>query len=705
MPFRKRKQPGGSSRIIEFLTLVVSCVVILLAYWIFAGKIPKKFTAYYSYFYIFAIIAVLGILGEQLAITIVSFILPLLLGALTYVLKFKPAIFPVERWGESYSVLVVFSACFIPYLYYKLELYKQVGGGGEKGGGALKTRIDPKEAAKYKEAEKKRQQEARELKVEPAKGKSKESSDKEALAKKAEAEKDETPEERMAREISEMREELNRRSMKLTTTLMRIKLLAKSLNRDQVFENTIEVIAKGLSATRLQLLLNDEENKRFLIVKAYGMQYKEYKDMQIPHNEISMITYLLGQEINEITGGMGVLGYKECEMDPRTKGLVGMGTVKTLLAAPIYMDSKLFAVVNVEKMQNPDYTRDDQSLMATCTDVAGLAMKNAKLYAATLDDLVSTKKLSEEQLAENEKIKDSLNRIVSPSIADLILADPSALRLGGRKTEISIFFSDIRGFTQMSESMDPEDILDQLNFYFTRMTDILMELEGTLDKYVGDELMALFGAPVRREDDHIRAVYCAIRMMEALRIMQEIWKRENKPVMEIGIGINTGEVIAGYMGSEKQLSYTVIGDNVNLASRIMSIAEGMEILITRATYELVKDYFDILQKESVMLKGKSLPVEVFSVKGVKEGVDIETIIHSNPKAIKEEPVSKKEKLPESIPEKEFEIPSIAFPEGTDASAMKQNIRIEETPMLRCSNCGTENGMQEKFCSKCGMPIF
>jgi class 3 adenylate cyclase len=504
----------------------------------------------------------------------------------------------------------------------------------------------------------------------------------------------------MEREMREIREEFSKKSMRLTTTLMRIKNLTKSLDRDQIFSNIVEIIAKGLDADKVQLLLNDEKEGKFRVVKANNLKPKEYKDIVVSHEENSMITYLLRQKMNEVTGGAGALGVKECEMDPKTKGLIGQGTLKTLICAPIYAEGKLFAVINVESMRNPDYTRDDQNLLATCGDISGLVMKNAKLYSATMDDLVSAQKLSEDQLQKNEQLKGSLSRIVSPSVADMIMSDPSGLKLGGSKCEVTIFFSDIRGFTKMSENMDPTDVVEQLNVYFTRMTDILMDLDGTLDKYVGDELMALFGAPVSREDDPVRAVLCGVKMLEALKELQEVWKKENKPVITIGIGINTGEVTAGYMGSEKQLSYTVIGDNVNLGARVMAVAKGMQMFITRSTYERVKDYFIIEQKESIMVKGKSMPIEIFEVMGMNPEADFSDLLKHGAGTLAGGASANGNGSADSQPA------PVRKEEPLDDESKKQNIQIDDKPkVIECQNCGTENDMQEKFCVKCGMPIF
>ncbi|KAF1080901.1 MAG: Adenylate cyclase [Candidatus Rifleibacterium amylolyticum] len=696
-------------RLPDILGFLGSVAVIGVAYMVFTDKLPKNLGVIFSYFYILAIVGVLGVLGEKAATTLLSFFLPLLLAAATLAFKFKPQQYPIEDWWEVYSILVLFSAGFVVFLFFRYEQAKLSGGGrsgsGGGGGGPLKTRVDPTAAAKYREEQEKKSAAKdntmgdldKKAGVKPAEPKAADAKAAAAGGKPA-ARPDETAEERMEREMREIKDEFSKRSMRLGTTLMRIKNLAKSLDRDQIFNNIIEIITKGLDATKVQLLINDDKEGKFRIVTAAGMKPKDYKDLEIPHEETCMITHLLHQKVNEVTGGAGALGVKECEMDPKTKGLVGQGTVKSILCAPIYAEGKMFAVINVEQMANPDYTRDDQNLLSTCADIAGLVMKNAKLYSATMADLVSAQKLSEDQLKKNEELKGSLSRIVSPSVAELIMSDPSGLKLGGSKCEVTMFFSDIRGFTKMSEGMDPTDIVEQLNVYFTRMTDILMELDGTLDKYVGDELMALFGAPVARDDDPIRAVLTGVHMLDALRELQEMWKEQGKPVISIGIGINTGIVTAGYMGSEKQLSYTVIGDNVNLAARVMSAAKPMELFITRSTYERVEPYFEITQRESIMVKGKSMPIEIFQVTGVKPDVDFsellgKSIVHIASGIESEKPQPAQEPVP------------VKPPPGMKEEDMKQNIKLDQVKKIECQNCGHENDMQEKFCTKCGMPIF
>ena len=188
-------------------------------------------------------------------------------------------------------------------------------------------------------------------------------------------------------------------------------------------------------------------------------------------------------------------------------------------------------------------------------------------------------------------------------------------------------------------------------------------------------------------------------MIDELKKIQKEFKEQGKPVFSIGIGINSGEVTAGYMGSEKQLSYTVIGDNVNLGARLCSAAKKEEIIISKSTYEQVKDYFEFDALEPIMVKGKSMPIEIYRVKSVKPDVDFSEVISVDGASFITSD-SSGSSVQASEPTPVREIP------GMSAEDMVQNIQIDDKPkVIECQNCGTENDMQEKFCTKCGMPIF
>jgi len=217
---------------------------------------------------------------------------------------------------------------------------------------------------------------------------------------------------------------------------------------------------------------------------------------------------------------------------------------------------------------------------------------------------------------ERRRIRQLFGRYVSKGVAEQLMADPSLVRLGGQRREMTVLFSDIRGFTSASERATPEEVVAQLNEYFGAMVDVLFRHQGTLDKFVGDMVMGLFGAPLSdpRHADH--AVDAALDMSRTLDALNQKWQAEGRPVLNIGIGINSGEMIAGNIGSEAIMSYTVIGDAVNLGSRLESLNKeyGTRILISESTRSLLTVPVETRPLGAVTVKGRSQAVQIFEVR-------------------------------------------------------------------------------------------
>jgi class 3 adenylate cyclase len=221
-------------------------------------------------------------------------------------------------------------------------------------------------------------------------------------------------------------------------------------------------------------------------------------------------------------------------------------------------------------------------------------------------------------LKEKERVKAVFGRYLPKAVADRAMEHQGTLGLGGEEKEVAVLFSDIRGFTSLSERLSPPEVVKMLNEYYTRMIDILFENDGTLDKIIGDAIMAVFGAPVTDPDATAKALKTALGMMEELKKFNaERQARGEEPVL-IGIGVNTGIVVAGNLGSVKQLSYTVIGDEVNLASRMCSNAKAGQILVTEATYRKTKWQFEFNQLEPIKVKNVSNPVQIYEVLGLRQ---------------------------------------------------------------------------------------
>ncbi|MEZ5286559.1 MAG: adenylate/guanylate cyclase domain-containing protein [Vicinamibacterales bacterium] len=217
---------------------------------------------------------------------------------------------------------------------------------------------------------------------------------------------------------------------------------------------------------------------------------------------------------------------------------------------------------------------------------------------------------------EKRQVKRLFSRYVAKNVYDQLLADPTRARLGGTRRHMTVLFSDMRGFTPLTEQLKAEDVVSQLNDYFTRMVKVLFEHHGTLDKFVGDMVMALFGAPLDDEDHADHAVEAALAMVRALDVLNAEWQAFGLPRLDIGVGINTGDMVAGNIGSDTIMSYTVIGDAVNLGARLESLNKdyGTRIIISESTRAALKGQYDIRPLGTVTVKGKSRPVAIFEVR-------------------------------------------------------------------------------------------
>ena len=218
-----------------------------------------------------------------------------------------------------------------------------------------------------------------------------------------------------------------------------------------------------------------------------------------------------------------------------------------------------------------------------------------------------------EDISDVNKVKNTFKRYVSRQVVDEILDNEAKLNLGGEEREATILFTDIRGFTSMSEKMDPKTVVSTLNEYFSEMIDIVFKYNGTLDKIIGDELMVVYGAPLSSKDDTIRALNTAIEMQSRIMEMNQNRKKRNESEILVGAGINRGNVVSGNIGSREMMDYTVIGDTVNLGSRLCSAAKPGEILVSKSVYETVKNEYSFTKLNPIQVKGKENKVAVFSI--------------------------------------------------------------------------------------------
>ena len=283
--------------------------------------------------------------------------------------------------------------------------------------------------------------------------------------------------------------------------------------------------------------------------------------------------------------------------------------LRSAMCAPLVGKNQLFGVLYVDNLEKASaFGQDELNVFALVAAQAGAAVDNA---------------LAHEKIAQQSLQRSALERFLSPEVVEMVVANPD-IRLGGVNQEVTVMFADIRGFTTMSETMEPGRVVEILNEYFTRVTDVIFDNGGTLDKYIGDAVMAVFGAPISKGNDAAAAVNSAMQIQRLLVELNRDAAAREWPELRVGIGINTGNAIAGNIGSPRRLDYTVVGDAVNTAQRLMTNAAGGQILISESTAKKLGKTgktIDLERLPELKVKGRSEAVPVFRVNWVEESAE------------------------------------------------------------------------------------
>src|SRR5919205_253611 len=280
------------------------------------------------------------------------------------------------------------------------------------------------------------------------------------------------------------------------------------------------------------------------------------------------------------------------------ESIVSQG-VRSTICAPLVAESGVHGAIYADRLDPfAAFTPDDLELISAVAAQTAVAVENVRAH---------------ERLAREEVARANYGRFLPEYVVKQMLENPESFKLGGVSQTITILFADIRGFTRISEHAAPEKIVNLLNRYFSAMTDIIFAHGGTLDKYLGDGLMALFGAPTTTPDDASNALNAAVAMQRRLLGINRELHDEGFPEIGVGMGLHTGEVVVGYIGSDRRSEYTAIGDTVNTSSRLESNARGGEILISDATAKAAHSRYKLKPREPIMVKNRQQPVMLWEV--------------------------------------------------------------------------------------------
>jgi adenylate cyclase len=273
--------------------------------------------------------------------------------------------------------------------------------------------------------------------------------------------------------------------------------------------------------------------------------------------------------------------------------------VRSTICAPLITESNVHGVIYVDRLDPfAAFTEEHLELVTAVAAQSAVIVETVRAH---------------DRLAREEVARANYGRFMPPYVVKQLLENPDSFRLGGTNQTITVLFADIRGFTALSERENPERVVRLLNLYFTAMSEIIFAHGGTLDKYIGDGLMALFGAPNATPDDAANAVKAAVAMQRRINLLNGELVAEGLSPVTVGIGLHTGDALIGYIGSERRSEYTAIGDTVNLAARLESNARGGQILLSDATAAAIGNAFPLVAHEPLKVKNRLQPVSLFEL--------------------------------------------------------------------------------------------
>jgi adenylate cyclase len=347
-----------------------------------------------------------------------------------------------------------------------------------------------------------------------------------------------------------------------------------------------------MDVDRVTILLRDEATEE-LVPTISRTKQGEVEPQQVPRSIADKV----------VREGVAVVSHN-APADARFKGQsIRIQSVRSAMCSPLMASAdRVLGLLYVDNITTANtFSDEDLQFLVAFSGIAAIGIKNSR-YA--------------EQIRREAMVRSNFERYFAPNVASEIAQQVGAVRLGGERRPTTVLFSDIRGFTAMAESMGPDAIAQLLSEYFTEMVDVIFDFGGTLDKFMGDAIMALWGAPIGHPDDADRALRAAVEMQQAVARLNERWASEGRPEIRVGIGINHGEVFAGNIGSNRRLDYTVIGDAVNVAARLCAEAGPGEVLVTESVLRVVHGGVDHEYLPEMALKGKTQVVQVYRVRSV-----------------------------------------------------------------------------------------
>ena len=399
---------------------------------------------------------------------------------------------------------------------------------------------------------------------------------------------------------SEEIKDLRRKAKMLELLYEMSRSLGTVFDLKEIFDRATDLIFRGSPADRVVALLADETlDGKILDYSLVPVSVKTRDEKIEATTDSQTISRTITQKVMREKVALLSQDAKTDAQFLGAESIVSQG-VRSTICAPLITESNVHGVIYADRLDPfAAFTPDHLELISAV----------AAQTAVTVETVKAHKRLAREEVA-----RANYSRFMPEYVVKQLLQSPDSFRLGGVNQTVTVLFADIRGFTAISEREKPEKVVGLLNKYFTAMSEIIFSHGGTLDKYIGDGLMAIFGAPTVGEEDALNAVKAAVTMQKQVAKLNDELRAEGYEGISIGIGLHTGEATIGYIGSEKRSEYTAIGDTVNLASRLESNAGGGQILMSEATAAASGNLIPVNEREPLTVKNRTQPVNVLEVR-------------------------------------------------------------------------------------------
>jgi len=393
--------------------------------------------------------------------------------------------------------------------------------------------------------------------------------------------------------------------------LLQFSLLGCLTNMERVFDQAFQILQKYFRVQQAVIYLADYTTNELRPARAVGFASNRLDGLviKVPPSFWGITEYDPEKGLTNIIYGRGQL--------PSIRAILPSCSHESLMAMPLTVKGRIVGLMNVVRQDADEVRTENRSLLGTFGYVLASALNNCQSHEVAISERDQAIRTTAEIQKRQQDLKEVFGRYVAPEVVAELEQDPTGAAVGGRRQRVTIMVADLRGFTAMTTVLPLEGLVQILNGWFERASQVILRNHGTIDKFMGDGVMVLFGAPITKPDDCLRAAFTAFRLQEIfLEFLQEYAPLLQGRSLGLGISITTGDVVAGNFGSARRMEYTAIGDAVNLAARFEKLAANGEIVTDTTTFGMLQDRFEYKVEKNVQVKGKE-PLDVYRLVAIR----------------------------------------------------------------------------------------